>query len=266
MTLALTTMLQLCLFIDGSVPLPELFDILNAEVDPSILASTPSLERMPPLDWQRPFVETTTSRSPAISKSQTEVVEFMEEDESMGEVMIMWFGPSAIDYRTNVALKILASYLAHSPTSPLQKEFIEIPKPYATSIDFYSEDRVKKNECLCIVSDVPVKHLETIGEMVKGKMRTISEKEGIDMERMGLVLRRDRRKLLNYMETSVSSVLSDAIIGGELCGTERWRPTVIDFLYGDLSGKDLPTAFDDLKDYTILEGWKAEDWISLLQR
>jgi hypothetical protein len=35
------------------------------------------------------------------------------------------------------------------------------------------------------------------------------------MERLGLVLRRSKRKLLEYMETNVSGVLSDVIIAGK---------------------------------------------------
>jgi Zn-dependent M16 (insulinase) family peptidase len=150
-----------------------------------------------------------------VAESRTKVVEFMEEDESMGEVIISWLGPSPTDFRTNVALKILGSYLTSSATSPLQKEFVEIPKPYTTSIGFYSEDRVNKNELQCFVSDVPAKHLEMIGDKIKQKMKKIADVEGIDMERIALVLRRDKRKLLNFMETNVSSVLSGAVIGGE---------------------------------------------------
>lgn len=184
-------------------------------MDPLILAHASASKIVPPPDWKRPFVKTTTSELLSINKSDIEVVEFMEEDESMGEVTIMWFGPDPTDYRTTLALDRLGSYLTHSATSPLQKAFIEIPKPYATSISFYSEDRVNKNECQCFISDVPAKQLESIGEMIRGKLTSIAEMEGIDMVRMGLVLRRGKRSLLNLMETSVSSVLADAVIGGE---------------------------------------------------
>jgi len=139
----------------------------------------------------------------------------MEQDESIGEITITYLGASPTDYLTSSALKILNTYLTHSAAAPLQKEFIEIPKPFCTGIGFYSEDRVNKNELTCYIQDIPVKHLDTIQGMIHDKMKSILDKEGIDMERMGLVLRRDKRKLLNYMETSVSSVLSDAVIGGE---------------------------------------------------
>ena len=128
---------------------------------------------------------------------------------------MVWLGPRPMDYRTNMALRIMGAYLTHSATSPLQKEFIEIPKPYATGIGFYTEDRVNKTELTCSVSDVPAKHLESIGQKIQAKLKNIVDEEGIDMERIGLILRRDKRKLLNYMEAAPSSVLASAVIGGK---------------------------------------------------
>ncbi|WWC71010.1 uncharacterized protein I206_104963 [Kwoniella pini CBS 10737] len=244
---------NLCLVIDGAVPIPELFEILNNKVDPLILEQRKDQTVViPPADWQRPFVETTTSHKLGIPESVTKVVEFMEEDESVGEVSLTYLGPSPVDYFTNTALKILSNYLSVSATSPLSKEFIEIAKPYCTSISFYSSDRVNHNELQVDISDVPAKHLTTIGDKFKQKIAKTVTKEGIDMERMGRVLRRDKRKLLDYMESRATDVLADAVIG--------------DFLYGDKDGKDLPTAFEDLHDYEILESWKAEDWTSLLDQ
>jgi Zn-dependent M16 (insulinase) family peptidase len=37
-------------------------------------------------------------------------------------------------------------------------------------------------------------------------------------------------------------------------------------LYGDLGGKDLPTAFNDLEDYKILDQWTDADWRGLLDK
>jgi hypothetical protein len=44
------------------------------------------------------------------------------------------------------------------------------------------------------------------------------------------------------------------------------RAECADFLYGDLRGKDLPPAFDDLEDYAALEQWSAQDWADLLSK
>ncbi|WWD18715.1 hypothetical protein CI109_103169 [Kwoniella shandongensis] len=242
---------NLCLVIDGAVSIPELFDVLNNQVDPLILEQQKASSQItPPADWKRPFVETPTAQPFTVPESITKVVEFMEEDESVGEVIINYFGAAPTDYKTNTALSILGTYLKHSATSPLAKEFIEIPKPYCTSIRMYNFDRVNKNELQIEISDVPSKHLEEMPNLIIKKLEKIVKEEGIDMERMGRVLRRDKRQLLDYVESQATDVLSDAAIA--------------DFLYGDQNGADLPPAFNDLADYAALEAWKAEDWISLL--
>lgn len=205
---------QLCLLIDGAVPLPELFDILNEKVDPLILSHLPPNQTVPPAGWKRPFTETSTAQPISITP-QKKVVEFMEEDESIGEVYLTFLGAPPMDYRTNLAIDLIGKYLTSSATAPLQKEFVEIPKPLATGIGVYSEDRVNKNEMTMYASDVPTKHLETLGDAIKAKMSKIVREEGIDMERMSLLIRRDKRKLLNSMESNVSGVLSDVVIGGE---------------------------------------------------
>ena len=206
---------NLCLLIDGAVDLPELFNVLNEKVEPLILANLPAGQSVPPAGWKRPFVETSTAQPLTIPSSQTKVVEFMEEDESIGEIYFTFLGPPPTDYRTNLAVKLLSDYLTSSATAPLQKEFVEIPKPLTTGIGFYTEDRVNKNEITGYASDVPAKHLETLGDAIKEKLSKIVKEEGIDMERMGLVIRRDKRKLLNSMESNVSGILADAVIGGE---------------------------------------------------
>ncbi|WRT68029.1 uncharacterized protein IL334_005004 [Kwoniella shivajii] len=244
---------NLCLVIDGAVPIPELFDVLNNKVDPLILEQRKQVPVItPPEDWQRPFVESTTAHPLGIPESVTKVVEFMEEDESVGEISLTYLGPSPTDYFTNTAINVLTDYLSLSATAPLSKEFIEIPKPYCTSIDFYSSDRVNHNEVQVYIADVPAKHLQSMGQKFKDALtKTVKEKD-IDMERMGRILRRDKRKLLDYMESRATDTLADAVIG--------------DFLYGEKDGKDLPIAFEDLKDYATLESWKAEDWVSLLDK
>lgn len=203
--------------IDGAINLPDLFAVLNEQVDPLIIKQREARgdAKAELAGWKRPFVETSTAKPLAIAAPETQVVEFMEEDESMGDVSMVWLGPPPMDYRQGLALKVLNDYLTYSATSPLQKEFVEVPKPFCSGIGFYSEDRVNKNEISCSMSDVPYKHLESMSGRVFDALRRIKDKDGIDMERMHRILRRDRRKLLNSMETSVSSILSDVVIGGE---------------------------------------------------
>lgn len=139
----------------------------------------------------------------------------MEQDESIGEVQISWLGYSPTDTLAGMAIGILGSYLTDSTASPLQKAFVDIPEPLATSIGIYTSDRATKAEMTLYISDVPAEELEMIGDKVKDVLTSIVKNDGIDMERMGLVLRRDKRKMLNAMETGASDVLADCVINGE---------------------------------------------------
>lgn len=242
---------------DGAVNPEELFDVLNNKVEPMILAQQkkdPAAAGTftPPAGWKRPFVETATAQNREISQSETHVVEFMEEDESSGVFMTVWLGPAPNDHLSDLALDVLSSYLSESATSPLQKEFVEIPEPLATSVGFMTEARVKKSEITIVGTGVPKKRLEEMPNLVKAKLAKIANEEGIDMDRMALVLRRERRNTLNQVESRVTDAISHTVIQ--------------DFLYCEKDGKELPEAFDDLEDYSALEKWTAQDWIAFINK
>ena len=234
--------------IDGTVPLDQLFEVLNKQVDPLILAHGDPSQ---PSNWKRPFLETPTANPVSISTSVTENFDFMEEDETMGEIGVIWLGPSPTDFRTNLGLKILGDYLTYSATSPLSQAFIEIPKPMASDISFDSQERTGRNELWCTISDVPTKHLQTLPETLMQELRSILQ-EGIEMDRMASMLRRDKRSLLELMESRRSRTLSSVFIS--------------DFLYGQIDGQNLPDNFADLEDYAALDNWTSEEWLSLLNQ
>lgn len=86
-----------------------------------------------PKGWTRPFVESSTASNPAtIKKEVTEVVEFPEKDESVGELLLAWIGPPFDDFVSDLALEVLGEYLTDSPVSPLYKEFVEVDEPACT--------------------------------------------------------------------------------------------------------------------------------------
>lgn len=61
-------------------------------------------------------------------------------------------------------------------------------------LDIYTATRVKTNELTIYLADVPSEHLESIDGLVKKALKRIGE-EGIDMERMGMVIRREKRQV-----------------------------------------------------------------------
>lgn len=90
--------LQVCLLVDGSIPVHKLMRVLNDEVDPLILSRAGQDRIEVPADWKRPFLETASSQGPKIDRERQEVVEFMDKDESMGEMYLAWRGNSTGDH------------------------------------------------------------------------------------------------------------------------------------------------------------------------
>lgn len=81
---------NLSLILVGPVHQEELFHLVG-EFEEAILQDH-SNDLTP---WKRPWVE--SDPVPSIVTSVTDIVEFPEEDESMGEIMVTWFGPDCND-------------------------------------------------------------------------------------------------------------------------------------------------------------------------
>lgn len=81
---------NLCLVIVGEVDHVNLLKILD-DFEGSILDDIPK----PEAPFRRPWTE--SKQAPPLAKSSIEIVEFPEEDESTGEVMVSFFGPSCND-------------------------------------------------------------------------------------------------------------------------------------------------------------------------
>lgn len=110
----------------------NLLNTLNEKVIPSIVAHGQAQGKRPP-GWVRPFVETSTAKHPAkLTEDRTEVVEFPEKSEDVGELMVSWIGVEHNDYLNDLALEVLGLYLTDSAVSPLSKEFIEVDEPSCT--------------------------------------------------------------------------------------------------------------------------------------
>lgn len=234
---------NICLSIDGSIPRDRLFDILNNQIDPLILAHKPTPRP------RRPFLESPSSVGPVIPKNENKTVEFMDKDESVGELAIGWRGVKTGDHMTEAALDILTTYLTDSEVAPLNKRFIEIAEPWCTAIGFYSQDRASASELSCSITGVPSARLD---KMAAELMRALKDIKDIDMDRMKTIIERDRRKLLAMAENNVTDVLTDSIIA--------------DFLYGEASGKGLQQQYQDLQQYEALLGWTSEQWTDLLRK
>ncbi|KAG5517831.1 hypothetical protein PMAC_000285 [Pneumocystis sp. 'macacae'] len=120
---------NLCLIITGKVDICKLFYVLDEIIEPSILKNlTPDL-----IHWKRPWVD--SIKTPPLTESCKEIVLFPDEDESAGEVLLGWLGPSANDFTILTALNILGKYLTDSAISILQRELVEIQDQFCSETD-----------------------------------------------------------------------------------------------------------------------------------
>jgi Zn-dependent M16 (insulinase) family peptidase len=81
---------NLCLILTGQVNHTDLIEILDKFED-GILHDVP--DKSTP--WKRPWVD--SPRAPPLDKSCIKTIEFPEEDESSGEILIGFFGPDTND-------------------------------------------------------------------------------------------------------------------------------------------------------------------------
>lgn len=227
-----------------------------------------------PRGWKRPFVETDSAVPPTIDGSKIELpgldpadppasgskpdskrrrafIDFPEKDESVGEIQISWVGPKFQDWITSEAVNILSTYLTDSPVSAIQKAFVERDDPLCTGADIMSSDKAGASLISAYFSSVPSDQLDRLDQQLIDLLAGIV-KNGIDMERMHMVIKRDKLKVLSHLETKPADSFADLLI--------------TDFLYGSRTGEDLHTALEDMKRYDELLTWTSKQWTDLLQK
>lgn len=130
----------------------------------------------------------------------------------MGELIIGFLGPPPNDFLTRKALDILGLYLTSSAVAPLNKEYVEIESPlwyvftkilpserlsnyFPSSYIYFSEEtRAKQVNLPIYVGSVPAESLDTFNEKLTASLKRIVE-NGIDMQRMTMVINRDERQV-----------------------------------------------------------------------
>lgn len=233
---------NLVLVITGRIHQRDLLKTLD-QVDQSI-------EKHGPIDrstWKRPWVD--SSPQFKLTESKSEVLDFPEEDETMGEIAINWPGPSCTNYVDVCALDILGQYLTHSAISPLQAELVEIDDPLCTDIEFYTSDRLKSVISVNLAS-VPVEFLQEAEHKFFEILERLHKTE-IDMERMRALITKDKLKVKNAVESDPHSAFS--------------TPIITDFLYGTRDGLSLQESLDDEKYLDIVDAWSSDEWTKLIE-
>lgn len=176
---------NLCLVLIGEVDHPQLLQILD-KFESGILEDVPRLDE----PFTRPW--TKHGRTPALQNSRRETVEFPEEDESIGEILIGLLGPDCNDDLLNAALNVLLVYLCGSSVSVLENSLVE--KEQLASAVYYSTDTRPDIMIWFTISGVATEKLAAVEERFFEILREASSK-GLDMKYMQDCVERQCRQL-----------------------------------------------------------------------
>ncbi|KAH8804264.1 Metalloenzyme, LuxS/M16 peptidase-like protein [Flagelloscypha sp. PMI_526] len=243
---------NMCIIVTGNLPsgTSALLHVLEEHVELALVEQGFDKGFHPP-GWKRPFLETPSAIRTMQKESIEETVKFPEQDESVGELMIVLDGPPRTNFLEKDALEILGNYLTSSNAAPLTKEFVDIKTPLCTSIGFGQEDRGTMTNLSIYVSSIPIGVIDRFPAKLKSTLERIAQ-EGLDMKRMEIIISRELRLFHNQLETSKGDALSSEAI--------------TDFLYGDIEGVDLEQSMNIFSRIQLLNEWNSDQWVSMLRQ
>ncbi|EMG47579.1 hypothetical protein SBY92_004727 [Candida maltosa Xu316] len=229
---------NLCVIITGSVDQDELLEIMTKFDN--------ELPELPKIPNKRPFVESTHDEP--LTKVIVKEVEFPEQDESMGELLISWIGPDGNDTLVNVAIDMIGSYFTDSAISIFNKNLIEIENPLSTDVD-YTTDDYYRTAINFTFNGVPSDKLYDLDESVKKLIKEQTNPSNFELEYMRQIVNQQKLKFVASTEKS-AAVFSNV--------------ATLEFIYGKPDGSDLEKWSKDLKEFETLSNWTAEQWTKII--
>lgn len=164
---------------------------------------------------------------------------------------------------------MLGSYLTSGPVAPLNKEYVEIETPLwyvhsspviecltqllfpSTYLYFETAESATNGSLTIYAGSVPMEELDGFDKRLLNSLKRVAA-EGIDMERMLMLINRDERQLRSKLESSKGETFSSVIIN--------------DCLYGAEDGSELGPSLQEIVRYAQLRKWTSKDWVNLLQK
>lgn len=225
----------------GEVDHTNMLDILDKFED-QVVDRVPAYDA----DFKRPWVE--SKRTPPLSKSIIDTVEFPEEDESYGEIQIAFLGPETTDDLGETAIHTLLMYLAGSSVSVLVNTMVE-KEFLASSVDFW----VKGHFDMII--------WWTLSGVETGKLEA-AEKRFFE------VLKEHTSKPLDmsYLKDCLQRFQRQTRYAAEIGQDEYKDPIIKDHLFGNRDGSQLEEAMATLDVFAKLDEWTEEEWRSYLRK
>ncbi|KAI1759854.1 Metalloenzyme, LuxS/M16 peptidase-like protein [Hypoxylon sp. FL1150] len=230
---------NMCVIIVGEVDHNNLLTILD-QFEESVKDDIPPLNA----PFKRPWIE--SAQPPPLEKTVIETVEFPEEDESTGDVVVAFFGPSCTDVIEITALNVLLTYLSGSSVAVLENVIVE-KEALASSVSYWWDTR--PNSVIWLQpTGVATEKLAFVEQRLISLLKEVASKP-LDMSYMNECIRRERRQVKAQAEESESFYSINIIT---------------DYLFGSRDGstlKDLAT----LDEYDTLEKWTDEQWRAFLR-
>lgn len=230
---------NLCLVIVGEANHDNLIEILD-EFEESIKDDIPKLDS----PFQRPWID--SAQPQHLKETIVTTAEFPEEDESMGEILVGFYGPKWKDLISTSALNILLTYLCGSSVSVLENTLVE-KEQLASSISTWYDSRPDTIIWLQ-PTGVETEQLEFVEKRLFEVLRDVASKP-LDMDYMRECISREKRQVKYHAEISESFYATNIIT---------------DYLFGERDGSTLK-ELADLKEYDTLEKWTDQQWRDFLK-
>ncbi|KAG5921118.1 hypothetical protein E4U61_007122 [Claviceps capensis] len=231
---------NLCLVIVGETDHENLLQILD-EFEEGVK------DDIPPLDakFQRPWLD--SAQPPALKETVVTTAEFPEEDESVGEILIGFFGPNCNDLIATSALSILLTYLCGSSVSILENVLVEKEELASSIVQWWD---ARPNSVIWIQpTGVATEKLEFVEKRLFELLKEVASKP-LDMDYMLDCIKREKRQVKYHAETSESFYATNIIT---------------DYLFGKRDGSSL-RELATLNEYDELEMWTDEQWRAFLSK
>ncbi|RCK66408.1 hypothetical protein Cantr_02135 [Candida viswanathii] len=229
---------NLCVIITGSVDQDELLEIMT-EFDNE-------LPELPLVPNKRPFVD--SKHDEPLKQVIVKEVEFPEQDESMGELLISWIGPNGSDTLVNVAIDMVGSYFTDSAISVFNKNLIEVENPLATDVD-YSTDDYYRTAINFTFNGVPTEKLGELDSKIKTLIKEQTDPNNVDLKYIRQLVNQQKLKFIASTEKSAASFSNIA---------------TLEFIYGKPDGSELEKWAKSLTEFETLLTWSAEQWSEVI--
>lgn len=231
---------NMCVIIVGEVDHENLLQILDT-FEESVIADIPPVGA----PFRRPWIE--SAQPPPLKETTVETVEFPEEDESVGDVVVAFFGPNCTNVLETTALNVLLTYLCGSSVAVLENVMVE-KEELASSISYWWDAR--PNSIIWFQpTGVATEKLEFVEQRLISLLKEVASKP-LDMSYINECIHRERRQVKAQAEESESFYSNNIIT---------------DYLFGARDGSTLK-GLASLGEYDQLQKWNDDEWRTFLRK